>query len=164
MVYICSDLLDTRVNLSMYFWVLEGPLPCSIQLFMIGTHVYSVFMASRKRRKYCWVFVWTYPRGGRGMFLNVQIIIFNKLYKVLNWKWTRILLFPPTFVTSVSFGLWWQVILPPDGYLKAVRDLCSKYNVLMIADEIQSGLGRSGRMLACDWEGVRPDVVVRTFI
>lgn len=34
----------------------------------------------------------------------------------------------------------------------------------MIADEIQSGLGRSGRMLACDWEGVRPDVVVRTFI
>nr|XP_027087467.1 ornithine aminotransferase, mitochondrial-like isoform X2 [Coffea arabica] len=52
------------------------------------------------------------------------------------------------------------VILPPDGYLKAVRDLCSKYKVLMIADEIQSGLGRSGRMLACDWEGVRPDVVI----
>lgn len=50
------------------------------------------------------------------------------------------------------------------GYLKAVRDLCSKYNVLMIADEIQSGLGRSGRLLACDWEEVRPDVVVRTSI
>lgn len=57
-----------------------------------------------------------------------------------------------------------QVIIPPDGYLKAVRELCSKYNVLMIADEIQSGLGRSGRMLACDWEDVRPDLVVsRTF-
>ncbi|KAK4782385.1 hypothetical protein SAY86_016487 [Trapa natans] len=52
------------------------------------------------------------------------------------------------------------VIIPPDGYLKAVRDLCSKYNILMIADEVQSGLGRSGRMLACDWEDVRPDVVV----
>lgn len=52
------------------------------------------------------------------------------------------------------------VIIPPDGYLKAVRELCSKYNVLMIADEIQSGLARSGRMLACDWEGVRPDLVI----
>ncbi|XP_021640711.2 ornithine aminotransferase, mitochondrial isoform X2 [Hevea brasiliensis] len=52
------------------------------------------------------------------------------------------------------------VIIPPDGYLKAVRDLCSKYNVLMIADEIQSGLARTGKMLACDWEQVRPDVVI----
>lgn len=52
------------------------------------------------------------------------------------------------------------VIIPPDGYLKSVRDICSKYNVLMIADEIQSGLARSGKMLACDWEGVRPDVVI----
>ncbi|KAK7319125.1 hypothetical protein RJT34_03839 [Clitoria ternatea] len=52
------------------------------------------------------------------------------------------------------------VVIPPDGYLKAVRDLCSKYNVLMIADEIQTGLGRTGKMLACDWEEVRPDVVV----
>ncbi|OMO65722.1 Aminotransferase class-III [Corchorus olitorius] len=52
------------------------------------------------------------------------------------------------------------VIIPPEGYLKAVRDLCSKYNILMIADEIQSGLARSGKMLACDWEEVRPDVVI----
>jgi len=54
-----------------------------------------------------------------------------------------------------------QVILPPDGYLRAVRDLCSKYNILMIADEIQTGLARTGKLLACDWEEVRPDVVVR---
>lgn len=52
------------------------------------------------------------------------------------------------------------VIIPPDGYLKAVRDLCSKYNILMIADEIQSGLARTGKMLACEWEEVRPDVVI----
>lgn len=56
--------------------------------------------------------------------------------------------------------LFFKVIIPPDGYLQSVRDLCSKYNILMIADEIQSGLGRSGRILACDWENVRPDVVV----
>ncbi|XP_021763857.1 ornithine aminotransferase, mitochondrial-like isoform X2 [Chenopodium quinoa] len=52
------------------------------------------------------------------------------------------------------------VIVPKEGYLKAVRDLCTKYGILMIADEIQSGLGRSGKMLACDWEGVRPDLVI----
>uniref|UniRef100_A0A2P2Q3E0 Ornithine aminotransferase n=1 Tax=Rhizophora mucronata TaxID=61149 RepID=A0A2P2Q3E0_RHIMU len=52
------------------------------------------------------------------------------------------------------------VIIPPDGYLKAVRNLCSKYNILMIADEIQTGLARTGKMLACDWEQVRPDVVI----
>ncbi|PIA41643.1 hypothetical protein AQUCO_02200227v1 [Aquilegia coerulea] len=52
------------------------------------------------------------------------------------------------------------VIIPPDGYLKTVRDLCSKHNVLMIADEIQTGIARTGRMLACNWEDVRPDVVI----
>ncbi|XP_065878873.1 ornithine aminotransferase, mitochondrial [Euphorbia lathyris] len=52
------------------------------------------------------------------------------------------------------------VVIPPDGYLKSIRDLCTKYNVLMIADEIQTGLARTGKMLACDWEQVRPDVVI----
>lgn len=52
------------------------------------------------------------------------------------------------------------VVLPPDGYLKKVRELCTKHNVLMIADEIQTGIARTGRLLACDWEDVRPDVVI----
>lgn len=52
------------------------------------------------------------------------------------------------------------VIVPPDGYLKAVRDLCSKHNILMIADEIQTGIARTGKMLACEWENIRPDVVI----
>ena len=51
------------------------------------------------------------------------------------------------------------VIVPPEGYLKQVRGICTKHNVLMIADEIQSGLGRTGKLLACEHEGVRPDVV-----
>lgn len=46
--------------------------------------------------------------------------------------------------------------------MKTVRELCTKYNVLMIADEVQSGLARSGKMLACDWEEIRPDMVVRS--
>jgi ornithine--oxo-acid transaminase len=49
------------------------------------------------------------------------------------------------------------VILPPPGYLKQVREICTRHRVLMIADEIQTGLGRTGRMFACDWEGVKPD-------
>jgi ornithine--oxo-acid transaminase len=52
------------------------------------------------------------------------------------------------------------VLIPPDGYLQAVRDVCTDANVLMIADEIQSGLGRTGYTFACDHEGVRPDVYV----
>jgi len=51
------------------------------------------------------------------------------------------------------------VVVPPKGYLKRVREICTEHNVLMMADEIQSGLGRSGKLLACDHEDVRPDVV-----
>lgn len=52
------------------------------------------------------------------------------------------------------------VIIPPQGYLSDVRRICTENNVLMIADEIQSGLGRTGRTLACDHEQVRPDVLI----
>ncbi|MFC5816627.1 ornithine--oxo-acid transaminase [Nonomuraea harbinensis] len=52
------------------------------------------------------------------------------------------------------------VLVPPDGYLTQVREICTEQNVLMIADEIQSGLGRTGRTFACDHEGVVPDIYV----
>ncbi|MEW6277944.1 MAG: ornithine--oxo-acid transaminase, partial [Candidatus Eremiobacterota bacterium] len=52
------------------------------------------------------------------------------------------------------------VKVPSDGYLKGVRELCDRHRVLFIADEIQTGLGRTGRMLCCDHEGVRPDLVI----
>lgn len=52
------------------------------------------------------------------------------------------------------------VVLPDDGYLKGVRNLCDEYNVLFIADEIQTGLCRTGKMLACDHENVRPDILI----
>jgi ornithine--oxo-acid transaminase len=52
------------------------------------------------------------------------------------------------------------VVVPQPGYLKAVRDLCTKYNVLFIADEVQTGLGRTGRLLAVDHEDVKPDILI----
>jgi len=52
------------------------------------------------------------------------------------------------------------IILPPAGYLKQVKALCKQHNVLFIADEIQTGLGRTGALFACDHENVRPDMVV----
>ena len=52
------------------------------------------------------------------------------------------------------------VVVPDAGYLKGVRELCTRYNVLMIADEIQTGLCRTGKMLACDHEDVRPDILI----
>lgn len=52
------------------------------------------------------------------------------------------------------------IIIPPDGYLRAVRDLCTERNVLMIADEIQTGFGRTGYLFACDYESVKPDLYI----
>jgi len=51
------------------------------------------------------------------------------------------------------------VVVPPEGYIQRVRKVCTRHNVLMVADEIQTGLGRTGKLLACEHEGVRPDVV-----
>ncbi len=51
------------------------------------------------------------------------------------------------------------VVLPPDGYLKGAREICDRYEILLIADEIQTGLGRTGKLFGCDWEQVRPDIV-----
>ncbi|SNZ15744.1 ornithine--oxo-acid transaminase [Terribacillus aidingensis] len=52
------------------------------------------------------------------------------------------------------------IIIPPDGYLKAASELCKEENVLFIADEIQVGLGRTGKRFACDWEDVVPDLYI----
>ena len=52
------------------------------------------------------------------------------------------------------------VVVPHEGYLKGVYELCKKYNVLFIADEVQTGIARTGKMLACDHEGVKPDILV----
>lgn len=51
------------------------------------------------------------------------------------------------------------IVLPSPGYLKGVRELCTKYNVLWIDDEVQTGMGRTGKLLAVDQENVRPDIV-----
>lgn len=52
------------------------------------------------------------------------------------------------------------VVVPDEGYLRRVRELCTKYNVLFIADEVQTGLARTGRMLAIDHEDVKPDILI----
>lgn len=52
------------------------------------------------------------------------------------------------------------VYVPQDGFLRTAADLCKKYHCLLVADEVQTGLGRTGKMLACDHENVRPDILV----
>jgi 4-aminobutyrate aminotransferase len=51
-------------------------------------------------------------------------------------------------------------VLPPPGWLTAVRDLCDRHGIVMVADEVQCGVGRTGKMWACDHEGVEPDILV----
>ncbi|CAL60358.1 Ornithine aminotransferase (Ornithine--oxo-acid aminotransferase) [Herminiimonas arsenicoxydans] len=52
------------------------------------------------------------------------------------------------------------IIVPPDGYLAQCREICTRHNVLLICDEVQTGLGRTGRLLACDHEGIKPDGLI----
>jgi ornithine--oxo-acid transaminase len=52
------------------------------------------------------------------------------------------------------------VLIPPRGFLKAIREICDRHHILFVADEIQTGLGRTGRLFACDYEGVKPDVMI----
>lgn len=52
------------------------------------------------------------------------------------------------------------IVLPPEGFMKAARDLCHEHGVLFMLDEIQTGLGRTGRLFACEEEGVNPDVLI----
>ncbi|MFC4777374.1 ornithine--oxo-acid transaminase [Paenibacillus sp. GCM10023252] len=52
------------------------------------------------------------------------------------------------------------IVIPEDGYLKQAQELCRSHNVLLLADEIQTGFGRTGERFACDWEGVKPDMYI----
>jgi ornithine--oxo-acid transaminase len=52
------------------------------------------------------------------------------------------------------------IVVPDDSYLREVKALCEKHNVLLIADEIQTGIARTGKMLASDWSGIKPDMVL----
>ena len=52
------------------------------------------------------------------------------------------------------------ILIPPDGYLQRAAEICKKHNILFIADEIQTGLGRTGKLFACEHEGVRADMVI----
>ena len=52
------------------------------------------------------------------------------------------------------------VIVPPDGYMQGAAEICRASGVALVADEIQTGLGRTGRFFCCDWEGVRPDILI----
>lgn len=52
------------------------------------------------------------------------------------------------------------IVIPPEGFMKAAYDLCKENNILFIADEIQAGLARTGKMFACEWEGIKPDMYI----
>ena len=52
------------------------------------------------------------------------------------------------------------VVVPQEGYMRKAKEICQKYNVLLIADEVQTGCGRTGKMLACDHDDMRPDILV----
>jgi len=85
-------------------------------------------------------------------FINVKYGDAEALEKAINKNTAGIMLEP----IQGEGG----VLIPPSGYLKKVSELCIKNNILFIADEIQTGLGRTGKLFACDHEDVKPDIMI----
>lgn len=56
--------------------------------------------------------------------------------------------------------IWYSIYVPDDGYLAKCHEICKKHNVLLICDEIQTGLARTGKMLCYEWDGIKPDMVI----
>jgi len=88
-------------------------------------------------------------------YLSVPYNIIDALAKCLDQYGERVAAFMLEPIQGEA-----GVIVPDAGYLRNVRDLCNKHNVLLVADEVQTGLARTGKMLACDWEDVKPDILL----
>ena len=96
-----------------------------------------------------------YQRGFGPMLPGIKLIPYgdiDALRKVITSN-TAAFLFEPIQGEA-------GIVIPPDGFLKEAYDLCKENNVLFVADEIQAGLGRSGKTFACDWENVEPDIYI----
>ncbi|QHE51402.1 ornithine--oxo-acid transaminase [Pontibacillus sp. HMF3514] len=96
-----------------------------------------------------------YKRGFGPMLPNIKIVPYGDAEALRNaiTKNTAAFIFEPIQGEA-------GIVMPPEGFLKEAYDICQENNVLYIADEIQAGLGRSGKMFACDWENVSPDILI----
>ncbi|MGP4082093.1 ornithine--oxo-acid transaminase [Pseudalkalibacillus sp. R45] len=96
-----------------------------------------------------------YKRGFGPMLPGIKVIPYGDIEALRNaiTENTAAFLFEPIQGEA-------GINIPEDGFLKEARELCTSENVLMVADEIQSGLGRSGKTFACDWENVVPDMYI----
>lgn len=96
-----------------------------------------------------------YKRGFGPMLPNIKTVPYGDADALRNaiTKNTAAFIFEPIQGEA-------GIVMPPEGFLKEAYDICHENNVLYIADEIQAGLGRSGKMFACDWENVSPDILI----
>src|SRR5699024_6108993 len=96
-----------------------------------------------------------YRRGYRPLLEGIKLVDFGDIEQIkaqINENTAAVLLEPIQGEAGIN--------IPPEGFLKEVRDLCDELNVLFVADEIQAGLGRSGKLFATDWDDVKPDVYI----
>jgi len=97
--------------------------------------------------------------GDYGPFLTgIEKIPYNdhrELEKILNQKGKEVAAFIVEPIQGEA-----GVNVPDDGYLKKCYQLCKEHNVLFVADEVQTGIARTGRLLACDWEDIKPDILI----
>jgi ornithine--oxo-acid transaminase len=96
-----------------------------------------------------------YQRGFGPMLPGIKLIPFGDLEALKNAITTNTAAFLVEPIQGEA-----GIVIPPEGFLKNASELCQENNVLFIADEIQAGLARSGKMFACDWEDVNPDMFI----
>ncbi|WP_445724516.1 ornithine--oxo-acid transaminase [Fredinandcohnia sp. FSL W7-1320] len=96
-----------------------------------------------------------YQRGFGPMLPGIKLIPFGDLEALKNAITTNTAAFLVEPIQGEA-----GIVIPPEGFLKNASELCKENNVLFIVDEIQSGLARSGKMFACDWEDVNPDMFI----
>jgi adenosylmethionine-8-amino-7-oxononanoate aminotransferase len=90
-----------------------------------------------------------------GVYPDCRLACLGRMEEILKEKSAEIAAVIIEPLVQAAGGM----IVSPQGYLKGVRELCTKYDVLMIADEVATGFGRTGRMFACEHEGVVPDII-----
>lgn len=96
-----------------------------------------------------------YRRGYGPMLPNVKLVEYGNLEALKNAITPNTAAFLIEPIQGEA-----GIVIPPEGFLKAAKELCRENNVLFIADEIQAGLARTGKMFACDWENVEPDLYI----
>ena len=141
-------------------WVSKEALGCWVVVFQVGA-LSTIFFYCEKKR--CVVRLKNTIKLGKTSHFNTGSLAYTPGFVTVPYGDTAALeaAITPNTVAFLVEPVQGEggVVLPPEGYLREAADICQRHNVLFVADEIQTGLGRTGALFASEHEGVRPDII-----